>query len=63
MVLISRSNKRCRNKGGALTCKDQNYRRGAYSSSSAKSITYGKVDHDKEITNPNSPVSYLLEVF
>lgn len=26
-------------------------------------IIYGKVDQDNEITNPNSPVSYLLEEF
>ena len=44
-------------------CKHQNYHRGAYSSSGAQSISYGKVDQDNEITNPKSPVSYLLEVF
>ena len=44
-------------------CKHQNYQRGAYSSSGAQSISYGKVDQDNEITNPKSPVSYLLEVF
>ena len=34
MALMSRYIKR-RNKGGALICKDQTYRRGAYSSSGA----------------------------
>ena len=62
MALMSRYIKR-RNKGRALICKDQTYRRGAYSSSGAQSISYGKVDQDNEITNPKSPVSYLLEVF
>ena len=71
MALMSRYIKR-RNKGRALICKDQTYRRGAYSSSALnRSFTawisiihvYGKVDQDNEITNPNSPVSYLLEVF
>ena len=59
MALMSRYIKR-RNKGGALICKDQNYRRGAYSTSGAEWIIYGKVDQDNEITKPQQSSKLLV---